>query len=598
MSTMSQNQNTFIPRKGQQDLIKALPDTREGDQLSVQWPTGYGKSIGFALAWKHCYNTGLANRLLIVVANDTQRQQMVNDFAGDCKMVGAPCHKGVWAIDREGTTPIKATIDDGAVFICTVQQLDSSRRSGDNGLIKSLMQISKTKWMVGFDEYHHYGEGMSWGDSAKEILKLSKFTAAMSATPYRRTADLIFNEPKLVVTYTEAVEEGAVKRMICHAYDYKVTVLGYNDDPTNYTTSELLDMVDDKIDVWEERCNIRYSPQYLHPLIIEPLARLDIKRVECSKAQMLVRAMSCNHAKAVCEQIKVFSGGKSVDWIGTGYNGRSNEENRAALDRFCPPKINGTRPDPTLDILVQVSMAGEGFDSINVCEIIDFFPVSKKARNGRATQDKQFYGRGARRIPNATGLPVHINVPTDHPLHEWGGKVLHEWMDACGGDTIDPPKEPEPDDSTIEDCDFPPFPKDRDIELISVTRDDEKFKSFHKRLSETFRFEYDPSDDYQVMSCIEAYKDVSHRVVIEESEKTKIARAREYNDAIAGKIAYNLARRSKETNGSTVGRFKKEVAALAKKHFNKSVSEMMADELVARGEWLRLYLQSMKGGAV
>lgn len=73
---------TFTPRKGQQDLIEYLPQIKPKDVLSAQWPTGYGKSIGFALAWKHCFEAGIANRFLIVVANDTQRQQIINDFAG------------------------------------------------------------------------------------------------------------------------------------------------------------------------------------------------------------------------------------------------------------------------------------------------------------------------------------------------------------------------------------------------------------------------------------------------------------------------------------------------------------------------------------
>lgn len=93
MPKMPQNR-TFTPRKGQQDLIKYLPQIKAKDILSVQWPTGYGKSIGFALAWKHCFEAGIANRFLIVVANDTQRQQILNDFARIASLSGRPAMAG------------------------------------------------------------------------------------------------------------------------------------------------------------------------------------------------------------------------------------------------------------------------------------------------------------------------------------------------------------------------------------------------------------------------------------------------------------------------------------------------------------------------
>jgi len=329
MSIMPQG-GTFMPRKGQQDLIKYLPGIKAGDTLSVQWPTGYGKSIGFALVWKHCHKESIANRLLLVVANDTQRQQIINDFAGDCELVGASCEGGVWSFERSAGDLRMARLGEVHVFVCTVQQLDASMSRGGLNTLKDLLTTAGTKWMIGFDEFHHYGEAMAWGESAKLAMQHSAFTLAMSATPYRRNVDTVFPEPKLSVSYKDGVDSGCLKPMICHSYEYSVAVIQDGEEVASYTTTELNRIATGDINQWEERRNIRYSPQYLHPLIIHPIRRLrEGRAMTGKKLQMLVRAMSCRHAKMLCEQIRIFADGLTVDWIGT--NGRSDKENRAVL---------------------------------------------------------------------------------------------------------------------------------------------------------------------------------------------------------------------------------------------------------------------------
>jgi hypothetical protein len=48
----------LVPRKGQADLIKHLETIKAGGQLTVQWPMGYGKYLGFALVWKNALRRG------------------------------------------------------------------------------------------------------------------------------------------------------------------------------------------------------------------------------------------------------------------------------------------------------------------------------------------------------------------------------------------------------------------------------------------------------------------------------------------------------------------------------------------------------------
>lgn len=528
----------------------------------------------------------------MIVANDTQRQQIVNDFAGDCLLVGAPCDGGVWSFERSAGDLRMARLGEVHVFVCTVQQLEASMSRGGLNTLKDLLQVQGTKWLVGFDEFHHYGEAMAWGDAAKLAMEHAEFSLAMSATPYRRGADTIFPESRLCVSYREAEEGRCVKPMVCHSYEYSVAVIQDGEEVANYTTTELHRMADGELDQWEERKNIRYSPQYLHPLIIHPIRRLREMRAQTGKRlQMLVRAMSCRHAKMVCEQIKQFADGLSVDWIGTGISGRSDKENRQILTKFCPPKnTQGKRPDADIDVLVQVSMAGEGFDSVNVCEIIDLFPVSSRALSGRATQDKQFYGRGARIVSGAENLALSVNVPSDHPLHAWAGRSLATWMDACGSGNEAKPQEA-PEAPAFDPWDFPELSKEREIELITVITDKRSFEAFKEEASK--RRGYDPVNDEAELA--ELYKIGQNAFQKEQSKQARSFQVREYLDALVGRIALIRAKQSEEVSGTVIGRFKKEANTAIKKQFGRSREEMTDDELETAAVWLRNYFQSLKG---
>lgn len=589
MSTVSQN-NSFSPRKGQQDLIEYLPGVKAGDILSVQWPTGYGKSIGFALAWKHCHAAGIANRFLLVVANDTQRQQIINDFAGDCRLVDAPCPGGVWSFDRSAGDLRMARLGEVLVFVSTVQQLEASISRGGVNTLKDMLETEGTKWMIGFDEFHHYGEAMAWGESAKLAMKHSCFTLAMSATPYRRGADTIFPEPELEVSYKSAVDAKCLKPMICHSYEYAVAVIQDGEEVANYTTTELYRIAEGELDKWEERKGIRYSPQYFHPLILHPLRRLREQRgVTGKRLQMLVRAMSCKHAKMLCEQIRLFAEGLSVDWIGT--NGRSDRENREVLAKFCPKKgADGQRPQPSIDVLVQVAMAGEGFDSVNVAEIVDLFPVSSRAISGRATQDKQFYGRAARIVRGAEEIPAYVNVPSDHPLHAWAGRSLASWMDSSGDGRESPEQEQIVEPPKPDLFEFPELSRQREIELLTVITNNEMFETFAREACK--RRGYDFDNDKLELEKLFLFAANCHTET--QSKQARSFQVKEYVDAIVGRIALVKARQTEEVSGAVIGRFKKEANATIKKHFGKGRDEMTEDELEALANWLRNYLQGMK----
>lgn len=433
MHGMPLPKNKIILRKGQAALAEYLKYEKPTG-LTVQWPTAYGKTIGFALAWKHYSESGIANRMLLVVNGDNQRQQAVNDFAIDCGLVGADATGGVWVVDNAGFALAQCRKGKPLIYVVTVQKVEAAFRAGANEVLAMLNQPG-TKWLVGFDEYHHFAKGRPWGIAGEEIKTKASAWIAMSATPHRRENETIFGGPQLVTTYQSATEERAIKELACHSYEYEITVKD-GESVKQYKTSELLEQCDKSLDgvqAWEERRQIRYLPTFTNPLIQKPIERLLESRARTGlRLQMLVRAMTCLHAKMLAGQIKGMCGEMSVDWVGTGAAGRPPEENRRICESFCPPKsANGKRPQPTLDILVQVFMAGEGFDSVNVCEIVDLFPVSSEGESGLACLDKQFYGRAARWIDGGP-TKATVNVPTDHHLHRYSGALLTTWMDAYG----------------------------------------------------------------------------------------------------------------------------------------------------------------------
>ena len=109
---------------------------------------------------------------------------------------------------------------------------------------------------------------------------------------------------------------------------------------------------------------MRWSPKYVSPLIYNPFDRLEATRSHMPgiKCQALVGAMCCSHAQMICDQIRTMYPNLAIEWVGTGPNGRADDENKAILARFCPPKVDGQRRsmDVKLDVLVHVGMAGEG----------------------------------------------------------------------------------------------------------------------------------------------------------------------------------------------------------------------------------------------
>jgi superfamily II DNA or RNA helicase len=309
------------------------------------------------------------------------------------------------------------------------------------------------QWMVCVDEYHHYGADKAWGQSVLQLPKA--FLLAMSATPMRPKQDSAFGTPDVSVLYREAVEEKAVKELFGHAYAYRVDAIMEDGEVQSFTTSELVKEAGgdgEKIEKLRIRRKMRWSPKYVSPLVSIPIERMLANRSATGQPlQALVGAMSVSHAELVFKQISDMYPNLRVDWVGTGDNGRSDDENKEVLERFCPPKNDdGMRPTPSVDVLVHVGMAGEGLDCVYVSECV--FLNNASLCNARI----QDAGRTSRYLPDVEG---NISFDSSSEFAPYVGEAIMDAMDdnpPALNEDDDPPKKkkkgdvPElPDEPTI-----------------------------------------------------------------------------------------------------------------------------------------------------
>lgn len=406
-----------VPRPGQAAAIEAAA-SKKRTQLNAQLPTGYGKTFTATSIYAKLQTQGRVNRLLYLVPSDAQLVQFVQEGKADLFDAGVEGSHFVCDIAYSGSavTLRQHRMNSHQVFACTIQALTAGRVGA---IVKELMQTGL--WMICVDEYHHYGLDCLWG---KTVLSLSRqFLLAMSATPYRPGDDSAFGPPDVSVSYRDAVQEGAVKPLTCHSYDYRIDALEENGEVSSYTISTIVDKAGSDVPGKVEQIfrDMRWSPKYVSPLVEAPIERMMLHRIETgqNKLQVLVGAMCCSHAELVCKQIKdhidsLYPGQLAVDWVGTGPNGRSDGENKSIIKKFCPDKMDGMRraEDIKLDILVHVGMAGEGLDTVFVSDVVHLNTASLNNSN------RQENGRAARFLPGVTGV-VHVDSSSD--FHDFVG---------------------------------------------------------------------------------------------------------------------------------------------------------------------------------
>jgi hypothetical protein len=534
----------------------------------------------------------ICNRLLVVVANSTQLEQALTSLPEAMKRVGVKCK----SVRKFSESPhFTRSLRDGEIeiVVTTIQMVHScSDKEGGNKL--EAMMDTRGQWMIAADEFHHYGEGMAWGDALKVLIdhEACSFRLALSATPSRDGTKTIFDPVTdgLRVSYVEAIAERAVKKLLKSSFLYTLTL----DNGTTLTTSDIKSIVDEHGDftAYELKKNLRYDPGYCSPLIREPAARLIQQREELGRpVQMLVRALSCRHANHLVEAYRLHFKGLSVDWVGTGDEGRDEDVNRRVLESFKP--TDGT--DPSLAVLVQVGMASEGFDSVLVTEIVDFALVTLE---GNANQTKQFIGRGSRVIPGLESVPCYVNTGTDHPiaLASWS---LNEWIDSS--DSFDELPEAKDGESIserdwLEDWEYEPQdlsfePKIESVELENISIESEDVRDFATKLATIQKRRIDLQDPQDQEDILKAFLWGARKETERLSEDAKRQRAADVVETEKSNLAFLMLQRElqhramdRSARSKFLGEAKAKISAWLKRRYGGNKDAMKTDELRSQAE--------------
>lgn len=455
MSELSFKQD---PRRGQREVIQCALEPKRR-RLCAQLPTGYGKTFTAAAVYCRLKQKGIVDRLLYLVPTKAQLDQFVQDGPSDLNSACVPGAHYVCDIAYAGAAQTIKQHRSGShqVFATTIQSLTTA---ATGSTIRELLMSGR--WMICVDEYHHYGLDKTWGRSvlALEEKPTCEFLLALSATPYRPTDDSAFGKPEVVVPYQRAVREKAVKPMRCHGYTYRIDAID-NGDVVSYTTEALIQEAGSESPEALERVfkQMRWSPKYISPLVDTPITRMQRERIATGyKLQALIGAFCCSHAQMVCEQVQGMFPELRVDWVGTGTNGRSESENRAIINRFCPPKRDGKRrqEDIKLDVLVHVGMAGEGLDTLYVSEVIHLNPANKNNSNDQEN------GRGARYLPDVTAY-VNVETGSDY-ARDYLGSRIELAFDAYPGEV--PEDDQDQPESEPQNDDIPELPDEPSIQIV------------------------------------------------------------------------------------------------------------------------------------
>jgi superfamily II DNA or RNA helicase len=453
-------------RLGQKQTLQHFS---ENWRTIAQLPTGYGKTLTGAACYKAARHAAKANHLLWIVPRAAQAEQarvsLFEDLTGFLRVNDLRAEPGEFQVIDVGQRPTRAysAVRNGSceVFVATIQSLLTPER------FETVMDMMSTgRWMLVADEYHHFGDAEKsvWAQTIRQLDARAACTLALSATPHRSDGSSLFGKPEVVVSYEEAVREGAVKSLCLGAHEYLVDVVRTSEcgkpEVLTFTTAELLDelgIADDpnRLDKVMAKKRMKFSSKYVSPMVTRAVDRMENLRLHGIRSQMLVQAMSCFHAESICTQLKaLLPDTMRVDWVGTGADGRPDDVNKDIVERqFCPPKdASGKRPW-TLDVLVNVGIASEGLDCVDVTEVV--FCTSPTAN----PTTLQTIGRAARTMKLASGQhqPVaHISVDTSSALRRYPGKMIETLFD----DPKAPPKTRDTEEDTArEDRPYVPLPE-------------------------------------------------------------------------------------------------------------------------------------------
>ena len=424
-------------------------------------PTGYGKTRLAATSFAVLRALDAVDVMVVVVPQVGQATQAADDIPRELSALGIKTQSCNIGDNRRHALRLCRS-GDALVFVVTVQAIVQARST-----LEAIQEITGGKrCLLVIDEYHHYGVDAAW---TREVTKIKHVAfLAMSATPDRKGEQPLFGAPHISISYADAIDEGAVKPLNLHAYNYRIDFTSKaTGEVTSFTIAELMAEAGDapeQIEKWAAAKGARWTPKYVSPLITHPIERLIALYADHGfRAQMIVYALCCSHARVVCEQVRsLVPQNMSVDWVGTGPSGRPDDENTEILRRFCPPKNPQGRRPWSLHILICVGMAGEGMDICDAAEAV--FLTSPGIHN----TSKQKIGRLSRVIKGMT-LTGNVNVDAASPWAKFIGKKVILALDAVNGEVNDPPDNDDDARDPNGEPDYDPIPPGPIVNIVDIS---------------------------------------------------------------------------------------------------------------------------------
>lgn len=266
--------------------------------------------------------------------------------------------------------------------------------------------------LVIFDEIHHSGDGLSWGNALQEAFADAGFLLLLSGTPFRTDDSPIpfvqYDEdgrslPDYVYSYGRAVEEGVCRPLAFVAYGGHVS---WKENGIAFDAS----FADSAAELAAHRLRVAVEPVtgWIQKVLADANTMLDDIRQDHPDAAGLVVAADQEHARALADALARITG--EIPAIALS----DDREASGEIKRFTN---SGWRR-----WLVSCKMVSEGVD-------IPRFRVGVYATTTTTRlYFRQFLGRLVRVTPGGAGGPqvAYCYLPADPRLRELAAQIEEE----------------------------------------------------------------------------------------------------------------------------------------------------------------------------
>jgi len=396
-------------RQWQKNAYKATfakSETGSRDFLCEATPGGGKTDYGLWVA--HTFlQKKLASRLVVVAPTENLKEQ----WALSAASMGID-------IDPEFKNSQGREASDYHGCVITYAQLGQDPRVHE-------LNVFSDKTIVIFDEVHHAGESLSWGDGVRQAFENAVYRVALSGTAFRSDDNqipFITYEAGVSVadfrySYAEALKDNVCRPVFFYAFDgemkYKVGTENFEHSFTDIIEKDLI----------PKRLKTALDPTggWMNTVIIEAHNQLmDLRANSHKDAAGLVFAINQNHAREIAQVLFEITGIRPEVVLSDESNGCHK------IDRFKKSS------DPWI---ICVKMISEGID-------IPRLRVGAYFTNVKADLFfRQAIGRFVRVIASMKGLnqDAYIFMPKDPDLVKLAEEIekerVHALADCTPGDT-------------------------------------------------------------------------------------------------------------------------------------------------------------------